>query len=149
MIHKCWWERFQSVKTTKTDAAGWFCIKVFGTPWRGATTAAGPITSNNNRFCPMFFGPRESRPSSHHTRLLPCFFLVPTFHSANEPPCFCWVRPKHPGCLDVLTFIRRWHLQFHWRNELPKMLVSKVPNLSLSHSSLPISILLLSSLALP
>ena len=87
-----------------------------------------PVTTTD--FVQCFFGPRESRPSSHHTRLLPCFFLVPTFHSANEPPCFCWVRPKHPGCLDVLTFIRLWHLQFHWRNELPKMLVSKVPNLS-------------------
>lgn len=104
MIHKCWWERFQNVKTTKTDAAGWFCIKVFGTPWRGATTAAGPITSNNNRFCPMFFGPRESRPSSHHTRLLPCFFSRPDLSFGQRTSLFLLGSPQTSrmfGCFDL------------------------------------------------
>ena len=150
MIHKCWFvvpEHQNNKKQMQLDDSVLKCLVLH----LGATTAATTTSNNNNNssFCPMLFGPRF-RPSSPHppplvlTEFLPRFFLVLTFHSAHESACFLESKTSR-----IETFIRPRHLQFHWRNELPKMLKSKVPNLSLSHSSLPISILLLSSMALP
>ena len=104
-----------------------------------------PVTTTD--FVQCFLG-RDSGHSSPHPPP-PLFFLVLTFSFGQRTSLFLLDSPQTSSQEDVLTFIRLWHLQFHWRNELPKMLKSKVPNLSLSHSSLPISILPLSSLALP
>ena len=91
-------------KQQKQDAAGWFCIsKCLGTPWRGATTAAGPTTSNNNRFLSNVFWGRDSGHSSPHPPP-PLFFSCPDLSFGQRISLFLLGSPQNiqpGGCFDL------------------------------------------------